>query len=168
MLTIGIRVQEVEPYLLGHEEHVKVAAINSAQSVTLSGDADGISRIFDQLQKEGIFCRRLATGGNAYHSHHMWFLGAGYEALLSQGLHDVKTPIAAAPRLDYSQWFSSVTPHEILVTGSLAPSYRRKNLESPVRFSEAVQRMLTSEVVEVDLPIEIRPHPDLHSPAKQT
>ncbi|UPX20628.1 uncharacterized protein EKO05_0010856 [Ascochyta rabiei] len=168
MLAIGLSSEQTLPYIAGRESEVTIAAFNSPGSVTLSGDQETIREVSKALDHDGVFNRVLKTGGNAYHSHHMLPLGIEYEALLSAGLEHVREQGLAAVSQRYSQipWKSSVTPFEDFAEEDIArPAYWRNNLESPVRFSDAVTELVIS--TEVQALIEIGPHPALKSPIDQ-
>ncbi|KAF2200262.1 polyketide synthase, partial [Delitschia confertaspora ATCC 74209] len=71
MLAVGLNENAASTILLEFKNRVQVAAINSPDSVTLSGDRDSIKDIHGRLTSENIFARILETGGIAYHSYHM-------------------------------------------------------------------------------------------------
>ena len=169
MLAVGLGPEQVSEYLDGREAEIKVAGINSPGSVTLSGEADAIEVLSSVLDKKGIFNRVLRTGGNAYHSHHMAPLGRDYSNMLSSGLSHLKKLGLVDRRQRYARvlWVSSVTPHKAITEDHVTESYWRANLESPVRFSEAVTNMVCSEDSPVDILVEIGPHPALKSPLDQ-
>lgn len=175
MLAVGLGVDEA---LVGIEQQgmaglVKVAAINSPRSITLSGDVEAVKTLSANLETEGVFNRMLKTGGNAYHSHHMAALGGEYQDMLSAGLARIKELGFCNSDLRYPQisWVSSVSPSRTSKAASeTGPSYWRSNLEEPVRFSDA----LTGLVVPTDrdrLPVntlvEIGPHHALKGPVDQ-
>ena len=168
MLAVGLGIEAIKPFLSGLEEQVKIAAVNSPESITLSGDVEGVSIVQESLDAQGIFVRVLATNGNAYHSHHMTVLGAGYE----RAVHDALSEISHLIRNERSgpsqvTWHSSVMPFDEMHKGATTASYWRKNLESPVQFSEAVKQMIRDEAETIDLLLEIGPHPALSGPLKQ-
>ncbi|KAL9576345.1 MAG: hypothetical protein Q9212_007180 [Teloschistes hypoglaucus] len=83
MLAVGLGHDQVTKYLGGREDEVRVAAMNFPSSVTLSGDLTAIDEISAALIADGIFNRRLQTGGNAYHSRDMIPVGRQYIKMLS-------------------------------------------------------------------------------------
>ena len=158
MLAVGMGYEEVQPLLVGYEDKVQIAAVNSPKSVTLSGDCTAIEEVAGACESRNVFHRTLRTGGNAYHSNHMLALGEEYEALASNSLGEISKwqdpdDVLCPP----ITWVSSVTPRKAV--DSVAPMYWRKNLESPVRFSEAID--VLSEKTQLDLLVEIGPHPAL-------
>lgn len=172
MLAVGLHTDQVSAYLSGKEDQVTVAAINSPGSVTLSGDEDAVKLVSDEMTKDGVFNRLLRTGGSAYHSHHMMALGSSYSAMLLDGLeHISKVALVNQTELyPVVPWISSVRPYKAISTRGVTAAYWRSNLESTVRFSEAVTKMM-SLVVEngagIDVLLEIGPHPALKGPLDQ-
>ena len=87
---------------------------------------------------------------------------------MSEGLSHTRKHYINATSLRYPQilWMSSVTPNQSLTEdGSTGPQYWRSNLESPVRFSEAMSNLVGLDRVQVL--IEVGPHPTLESPLDQ-
>ncbi|KAI0483732.1 putative polyketide synthase [Xylaria cf. heliscus] len=162
MMAVGLGPDQARPYLDGIEAEVKIAAINSPDSVTLSGETEAIEKLSKTMNEKGIFARVLKTGGNAYHSHHMAALGEAYEELASEGLGEVKPYTDNELSNPTLKWVSSVTMKEESVVG---PDYWRRNLESAVLFSPAVEKLAREE--RIDLMIEVGPHPALGGPLKQ-
>ncbi|KAH7135959.1 hypothetical protein B0J11DRAFT_611808 [Dendryphion nanum] len=161
MMAVGLGTEEAMELLLGLEASVKIAAVNSPRSVTLSGDEDSIALLHKRLQSEGVFARLLQTGGNAYHSHHMMAVGEKYETMLEGCLTETHK---TADRLPPCHWSSSVTPNKL---PEATPSYWRRNLQSVVRFSSAVEKLVVNRDSRVDILVEIGPHSALQSPIKQ-
>lgn len=165
MLAVGLGPDQVAKYLEGREHEVKLAAINSPGSVTLSGEVSAIEAMSAAMNADSVFNRTLKTGGNAYHSHHMISLGGDYIRMLQQneklGLNDEQQ------RYQHVPWMSSVTPSKSTDDLYDIAAYWRANLESPVRFSEAVARLVGMEDVPIHAVVEIGPHPALKSPLEQ-
>lgn len=137
---------------------IKVACVNSPVSVTISGDASGIDAMIAELTQRGTFARKLNTNGRAYHSHHMTSVGDEYQTLLEKSLGSLPLPDESSAR-----WISSV--YGAPITGKILPSYWRKNLESPVLFSDALEGLIKGTRLHL---IEIGPHSALEMPIKQT
>ncbi|KAI2464934.1 putative polyketide synthase [Annulohypoxylon bovei var. microspora] len=144
---------------------VRVACINSPESVTISGDSDGVHEVFVALQAEGVFARMLRTDGRAYHSHHMSAIGHSYEELLERAwaLEDGSAQNATPTR---ARMFSTVTCQEVSEKHVRTPSYWRRNLESPVHFSEGLTGL--SKMTENMTFVEIGPHAALKMPTMHT
>ncbi|KAI1141492.1 putative polyketide synthase [Hypoxylon sp. FL0543] len=163
MIAVGLGPDAILPYLHEMENDVRIAAINSPESVTVSGDPGAIKKLATALGSQSVFHRILKTGDNAYHSHHMLSLGEPYEELANESLEQVRLLTKSEPPRSAVRWISSVTPEkEIRSPGAL---YWRRNLESPVLFYQALQVLARDEPV--DLLIEIGPHPALDGPMKQ-
>ncbi|KAL9633240.1 MAG: hypothetical protein Q9204_003481, partial [Flavoplaca sp. TL-2023a] len=147
MLAVGLGQDQVAKYIKGREDKIRLAAINSPGNVTLSGDMVVIDDISTALTSNGVFHRRLQTGGNAYHSHHMIPVGRAYVETLNKEAERIhKLNLAGAEqRYPYVPWASSVTPHKATPHFSHPASYWRANLESPVRFSEAIENLVGME-----------------------
>ena len=169
MLAVGLGLEQVEQYLVGFEHSVTVAAINSPGSVTLSGELEAVKKMSEILNQESVFNRLLKTGGNAYHSVHMVALGARYDEMLSDGLAHLERLGLRDKSHRYPRiaWASSVTFDKKGFTETSPATYWRANLESPVRFSDAVTNMLKCKDADIGLLIEIGPHPALKSPLSQ-
>ncbi|KAI0003422.1 putative polyketide synthase [Xylariaceae sp. FL0662B] len=163
MIAVGLGPTQIMPHLDGIETLVTIAAVNSPESITVSGDVTAIKELAVRLSAHKIFNRILKTGNNAYHSHHMLSLGELYEELATQGLRDIEPVTLTEPSAPGTKWISSVTPYDEVL--SVPPKYWRRNLESPVLFSQAVETLARD--VPVDLLIEIGPHPALSSLVKQ-
>ncbi|KAI0427216.1 hypothetical protein F5Y09DRAFT_316941 [Xylaria sp. FL1042] len=181
MLAVGLGSDQLQE--LGYLENegveksrMRIAAINSPGSVTVSGDALAVKALAARLAADGVFHRLLKTGGMAYHSHHMIGPGEEYEESLSNGLLNLEQTGSIDERQKYPRvlWVSSVTP-DVDPPSSMAGSstYWRANLESPVRFSDAVVNLV--QRVKDYAPdsrhnqalIEIGPHSALKGPLEQ-
>ncbi|KAI1773027.1 beta-ketoacyl synthase domain-containing protein [Hypoxylon cercidicola] len=169
MLAVGLGPDQVAKYLEGHEEEVKLAAINSPGSVTLSGETGVIDKISAAMIADSIFNRKLKTDGNAYHSHHMIPIGHEYIEMLAKQIEYVQDSGLAFEQERYHNvlWVSSVTPGKSTGEFDNPAAYWRANLESPVLFSDAVASLVNREDVPIHALVEIGPHPALKSPVEQ-
>ncbi|KAH8653815.1 hypothetical protein BX600DRAFT_527092 [Xylariales sp. PMI_506] len=170
MLAVGLGTNQVSCYIDGYREQIKIAAMNSPDSVTLSGDADAIQKLSVTLTENGVFNRILRTGGNAYHSHHMASIGQQFEEMLANGIeHIMRLGLVDQSRCyPPIKWLSSVTPEKEVAHGVNMASYWRSNLESPVRFAQAVANMMDQDSsIAPDILVEIGPHSALKSPIEQ-
>ncbi|KAI0478369.1 polyketide synthase [Xylariaceae sp. FL0804] len=169
MLAVGMGREEAEAYIAvaGLSAKINIAALNSPNSMTLSGEVDAVRAVAEIMSGDGKFNRVLQTGGNAYHSPHMRPLGEAYESSLSNGLAELRKHSDFSPKEKYSVvgWTSSVHPSKETATHEVPTGYWRANLESPVRFSEAVEAMVKNH--SIDAIVEIGPHPALKGPIGQ-
>ncbi|EED14393.1 polyketide synthase, putative [Talaromyces stipitatus ATCC 10500] len=176
MLALGISADESLTLLEDNKEgYATIAAINSPQSVTLSGDQSAIDSIHQMANTRGIFARRLRVEV-AYHSRHMEHIAASYRKSIDC-FCDVRVNLESsdAPR---PVFISSVTGRQMDVD-TLNSSYWVKNLLEPVRFSDAVESIFSvlfkrSPSIEqhrgkqLNVVLEIGPHSALQGPIKQT
>ncbi|KAM3427266.1 hypothetical protein NHJ13734_009044 [Beauveria thailandica] len=170
MLAVGMGLRELDEsdHLQGLQESIMVAAINSPASLTLSGDVEAIEGLAARLTNASVFNRILRTGGNAYHSHHMAAIGKKYQEWLDLGMAEAIAGGFGEPahRNDPIKWISSVFPIKDTTTIPVDGTYWRANLESPVRFSEAIQQLV--KTAPIDAMIEIGPHGALRGPVDQS
>lgn len=181
MLAVGLGADEVETYL---EEGLRIACYNSPQSVTLSGDADVAARVQAKLDADKVFVRAVRTSGRAYHSHHMKQVGGIYEEHATRGFARLDAlaalnhvPAKSSQSQSQSQgvpvphpnptFVSSVTGEPMLDGFQPGPEYWRQNLESPVKFTQALTRAIESKELGINHIIEIGPHTALAGPIRQ-
>ena len=142
------------------EGQLRVACVNSPEGVTVSGDENALDSLLQVLQAKKTFARKLKTGGQAYHSHHMLTIGDEYEALLDQVLLTLG-PSAHLPKS--AVFVSSVTLGS--KSHGFNGKYWRSNLEGQVRFSPAIEHI---QSLRDHCFIELGPHASLELPIKQT
>ncbi|KAI0106406.1 hypothetical protein GGR51DRAFT_517601 [Nemania sp. FL0031] len=135
-----------------------IAAVNSATNVTLSGDQEAIELLKIIFEDEGKHARGLHVN-KAYHSHHMGACSASYLGSLIAS--DIKVGPGTGPI-----WFSTVYGSEMLEHNLLKGSYWDINMVKPVLFKQAVDSVCAS--TDLDLIIELGPHPALRGPTLQT
>ena len=168
MMAVGADALKIKPELATEEGPVVVACYNSPESLTLSGDAAAVKDVKKVLERENKFARVLATGGNAYHSHHMRELGEGYEHEMNETASRIPSRGNSTTRKNSVElpviFFSSVYGRKYPST-TLGPHYWRENLESPVLFHEAVSEMVM--VMHPEVLVEIGPHSVLMAPLRQ-
>lgn len=142
-------------------ECIRVACVNSPESTTISGLESAIDTLCDSFKARKIFARKLRTNGKAYHSFEMANCGTEYEDLLRTAMEKSEQCTNA---MNGVQMFSSVTKEEITGQDVRSPSYWRRNLESPVRFSEAVSQCWQDGSYQF---VELGPHSALELPLRQ-
>ncbi|KAG6037958.1 Type I Iterative PKS [Claviceps citrina] len=158
MAAIGMSWENTERFLV---PGVTMACDNSPESVTISGDADAVKTVVAHIR---VTCpdvlARLLQVDKAYHSDHMAEVGEQYLALIGPALGNNR------PRSCH--FFSSVTG-EVLDAScdSLGATYWRDNLQSPVRFRQAVAAILQHDIGKRAAFVEIGPHGALSGPLRQ-
>ncbi|KAI1113132.1 ketoacyl-synt-domain-containing protein [Nemania sp. NC0429] len=162
MMAVGLGSSDARGQIsaLNLEAKIRVACVNSPDSVTISGDVDGIGEYKGYLDRHGVFARILKTDGKAYHSKHMEAIASEYKQYLTSALKEDSTCRARSE----VRWISSVTG-ELVGQDAAAPSYWVSNLVSPVLFSNAVEKLLSQ--YGPHHMIEIGPHSALELPVKQ-
>ncbi|KAI1129664.1 putative polyketide synthase [Nemania abortiva] len=137
------------------------------KSVTLSGTADAVGALSEELRTKG-FVRVLETNNRAYHSHLVQEVGSLYEDLLSSYVWNEPSAVNGL-RHNSSEMISSVgrEPNDVRKadrTSVSTPSYWRRNLELPVQFNAAMQQAIADGKSHL---IEIGPHAALRSAVDQ-
>ncbi|KAK8112196.1 uncharacterized protein PG998_008653 [Apiospora kogelbergensis] len=139
-----------------------IACYNSPESLTISGDVEDIATLKERLDTQIIFARVLHTDGNAYHSAHMKSIGARYEDEVA----DMLSQLSWADRSPGKARIEFISTVYADVTKKTPDArYWRRNLESPVRFSQGLSKLV--ETVPVDYLVEIGPHSALQGPIRQ-
>ena len=59
MCAVAMDENEVESLITPYDGRIQIAAVNSGNSCTLSGDRSAIKQVVSRCTKEGIFCREL-------------------------------------------------------------------------------------------------------------
>ena len=159
MLAVGLGSEKAREYIEGHSE-VAIACYNSPESVTLSGSEAGIDNMKAILTEASIFCRKLNTAGNAYHSAMMKPVGEDYEQLLEASLTAMHGDLPPSNVTMYSS-----VDMKAISSGTVSIDYWRKNLESPVLFTQATQNLLAANSA-INHIVEIGPHAALSGPIR--
>lgn len=156
MAAIGMGWGETEKFLI---PNVTVACDNSPKSVTISGDTEDVKTVVATIKKSRPdVLARLLQVDKAYHSYHMAEIGPDYLSLIGQQVNGNEPNIP---------FFSSVTGKLLNGERGLGSKYWKSNLESPVRFNEAVTSLLKHEVGQNAVFLEIGPHSALAGPLRQ-
>ena len=161
MMAIGMSEAAAMAELRPYSGRITIGAMNSPTSFTVSGDEDAIVELQTKLSERKIFARRLQVG-QAFHSHHMSPLAPAYQ----KALQDHPGFGTAKPR---AQMTSSVTARKV-EPDTMSPLYFATNMTSTVKFSDALTGIVLNEEdrQNVDVLVEIGPHPALKGPSKQT
>lgn len=161
MMAVGTSAEDAQD-LLDFEEfegRACIAAVNSATSVTLSGDQDAIEELKVVFEDEKKFARILKVD-KAYHSHHMSASSPQY----LKSLMDLDIQVGPSCQ---TIWFSTVDGTEMTDRALLTGPYWNSNMLKPVLFMQALYNACTS-IGAIDLIIELGPHPALKGPALET
>ncbi|PLB49064.1 polyketide synthase-like protein [Aspergillus steynii IBT 23096] len=169
MLALGTGFEDASKLIEQHADgYATVAAINSPQSVTVSGDQSSIEKIHKVADAQGLFARRLKIEV-AYHSKHMEQVAASYLATIKPYCNADDSLLSKSN--ERAVFVSSVTGG-VVDPASVDASYWVKNLVQPVRFADAIETIFSpKEDSDKKLPnvmVEIGPHAALKSPIKQT
>ncbi|KAK2903528.1 hypothetical protein Q8A67_008241 [Cirrhinus molitorella] len=132
LVVSNIAVSEILKMLPAYSGRVCLAAYNSPQSCTLSGDADDIDRLHQNLSKSArgkdLFIRMLDVPA-AYHSHKM-------DPIVSK----VKESIGSLQAQDLeTELFSTVTGESFRSSDFITGDYWARNIREPVEFEQAVK-----------------------------
>ncbi|KAA8580583.1 hypothetical protein FQN60_013541 [Etheostoma spectabile] len=133
MLVISnMAVSEVTSLLPCYAGRICIAAFNSPQSCTLSGDADAIESLYKELttsaNSQNLFLRVLDVPA-AYHSH-----------MMDPILTEIEETIGSLQvnGLD-TELFSTVTGKEVQQGDFCTGEYWARNIREPVAFEQAVR-----------------------------
>ncbi|KAI0467733.1 putative hybrid NRPS/PKS enzyme [Xylaria cf. heliscus] len=166
MIAVGFGFKEAVEFCSAapFQGRLKVAASNSGNSVTLSGDDDAVQEAKHIFDERGIFNRKLFVD-TAYHSHHMERCAEAYTASLRACNIQIHDPRPG------STWLSSVyegmSGESETVSKKLRDTYWNDNMVQTVLFSQALETAIKENRGSFDLVIEVGPHPALRGPALQ-
>lgn len=146
MLAVGLSADSLYKALQQKPEGVSVAAVNSPNSVTLSGDADALADIANQLEIFGVFNKFL----NVEVPYHSPLMDPLREDLLA-GLADLQTRDADIAL------YSTVTGTRIR-GGAVDAGYWWRNVRRSVQFAAAFSELVSDGYTHI---VELSPHPVL-------
>ena len=152
MLAIGANAGESQKLLDAARGYAVVAAVNSPDSVTVSGDVATIEQIQEQAETKGFFVRRLKVGV-AYHSRHMERVAESYltsiQPFCSPGESSAGMDLARSSRLasldvkSTEPWFMSTVTGQRESADTVHALYWVKNLLQPVQYLKAVEGLFS-------------------------
>jgi amino acid adenylation domain-containing protein len=144
MLAVGLSAEATTELIGTNSGRVSLAAINSPGSVTLSGEVEPLERLAAELERRQIFHRFLRVDV-PYHGPQMEAVrGELLDSLRELRPRRVETPLVSSVT---GRW----TEGEELGAG-----HWWRNLRDPVRFADAVDRLLEAGC---ELFVEVGPHP---------
>ncbi|KAJ2903356.1 hypothetical protein MKZ38_010021 [Zalerion maritima] len=135
---------------VGCDGFVSVACINSPEHTTISGDLVCLEKVETKLNEAGVRFARLRVSV-AYHSRHMRLVEGSYMA----NIKDIK-PLPG----NNITMFSSVSGR-MVENHELGPEYWCRNMVSPVRFPDAVDKLMECVVAvkqQATAIMELGPH----------
>ncbi|XP_043088462.1 highly reducing polyketide synthase PKS6-like [Puntigrus tetrazona] len=132
LVVSNMAVTEILKMLPSYSGRICLAAFNSPQSCTLSGDADVIDRFHQKLSNSAsgkdLFLRILDVPA-AYHSYKM-------DPIISK----VKESIGSLQACDLeTELFSTVTGVSLCSSDFITGEYWARNIREPVQFEQAVK-----------------------------
>ena len=130
MLAVPVSELELQP-LLGAS--LEIAAVNGPSNCVVSGPAEAVEDLQNQLVDRGLECRRLHTSG-AFHSQMM-------EPILEPFSKQVRQVRLNPPQIPY---ISNVTGTWITAAQATDPDYYARHLRQTVRFAEGVQQLFSN------------------------
>ncbi|KAK8098521.1 KR domain-containing protein [Apiospora kogelbergensis] len=137
MMSVGLGREVVQTYLKA-EPTVTVACENSPINVTLSGPSVAILRLFETLDANEVFVRKLSVK-IGYHSEALRDGALEYQSLLA----GICAPVKEGKEPSTIAFYSSTEGSFITLEGLKSPSYWVKNLLSPVLFTDAVTALVS-------------------------
>ncbi|MCB0508046.1 MAG: type I polyketide synthase [Bacteroidetes bacterium] len=144
MGATDLSVDEANEIIKGYEDKLAVAVVNGKNSVVLSGDGDALNIIFEKLEAQGRFNKKVKVDV-ASHSPQMDEI----KQALKQALNDIQ------PQNSSIQFYSTAV-NQVLEGKDLDAEYWTKNLRNCVQFGNAVDAVLQDAQVSF---IEMSPHP---------
>jgi polyketide synthase 12 len=153
MASVALSEHELGPWLERCSGRVSLAAVNGPRSLALSGERDALDALLGELVAAGVRAREIPVG---YASH-------------STQIEEIREQLLAgcagiAPVSGDVPFLSTVTG-ELLDTAQLDGEYWYRNLRQPVRFEQAIGRLLGEGCRAF---VEIGPHPVLSPGAQET
>ncbi|MEW9510928.1 type I polyketide synthase [Streptomyces bacillaris] len=146
MASVPLSVDVVRERIAGWAGRLSVAAVNGPLSTVVSGDADAVSGLLEELAGEGVRARRVEVD-YASHSSHV-------EEIREQLLADLKDITSRSGSVPF---YSSVTGG-LLDTKGLDAEYWYRNLRETVEFGRATEALLGEGF---RFFVEASPHPVL-------
>ncbi|MDJ1136789.1 type I polyketide synthase [Streptomyces iconiensis] len=148
MAAVGLPAHQAAEELAPYGGRLEIAGVNSHSDVTVTGDAEALAALGEELQQRGVFFRDLDLD-YAFHSRAMDSCGEALTTALA-GLVPGQLTVPL---------YSTVTG--VRVRGSdLDARYWQHNMRRPVQFASAVERAMDDGG---DIFLEIGPHPVLRS-----
>jgi acyl transferase domain-containing protein/acyl carrier protein len=153
MALVDLSAEDAAQRIRGREGQIAVAVSNSPRSSVLSGDPAAVDAVLAELEREGVFCRRVKVDV-ASHSPQM----APLAAELAGELHGLAPAATAIPL------YSTVLARRV-DGAELGADHWARNLRQPVLFARAISSLLQDGITAF---VELGPHPVLLPAIEQT
>ncbi|MEV4436627.1 SDR family NAD(P)-dependent oxidoreductase [Streptomyces sp. NPDC049585] len=153
MAAVGLPEHAAREELLPYADGLDIAGINSDRDVTIAGRAQALAALGAELIARDVFFRELDLD-YAFHSRAMDPVAGPLRTALA-------TLEPTATRIP----FLSTVTGTALPGEALTADYWWRNVREPVRFHQAVTRILADHA---DILVEIGPHPVLRPYLKRT
>ncbi len=147
MRSVSATAERVRAELVGFEREVSIAAVNTPESVVISGAAEAVARVAAKLEAEGIRTRALAVT----HGFHSPLL----EPILDEFEACAREVKYSAPRI---RMISNRTGEAAKAEEISTPRYWREQMRSTVLFHAGLRTALATGCTTL---IEIGPQPHL-------
>jgi len=146
MMSVAAPLDRVREWLEPFGERLEIAAVNGPSSVIVAGYTDAAEELLIVCEQQGVRTQRVKSSV-AGHS-------AQVEAVREQVLAELAPVRLSAGRIP---WYSTVTG-EPMAEADLESGYWYENLRRPVRFEQALTRLLGNGYRHL---IEVSSHPVL-------
>ncbi len=147
MMVVEADGATTERWLAPFEGALSIAAYNGERTTVVAGEEAALAKLLAQCEQDGVYARRIKVDV-ASHSRLMDSLLSPLEAAL-QGVG--QSPQPTTPML-------STVHGEFVAPHSLTSNYWTRNLRQPVRFQDAIRRLLDQGLTHF---VELGPHPVL-------
>jgi acyl transferase domain-containing protein len=153
MAAVRSGEERVRKLIARYSDSVSIAAINSPRDTVISGKADTVQAVLEQLRQEGVPAKLLRVS-HAFHSPLV-------EPMLDDFERHAKSVQHRPPLIDLISNISGRTLGESL---ALDASYWRRQAREPVRFAESINTLCRRGI---RIFLEIGPAPVLIGMARQ-
>ena len=153
LAVVGLSADGTSKALEGRGDRLWIVAFNSPASTLVSGEPEELATLLADLERDGVFCRRVRVDVAA-HSPHMDPLLAELAAAVA----------AVAPAHGRATMVSTVTGG-VLEGCAFDAGYWVSNLRQPVLFAQALDSILADGPATF---LEVGPHPVLAPAIEQT
>lgn len=142
MLAVGVGEKEIQKYLT-HHKHIKIAAINSNNSITLAGDSYSLDQLFQSIPND-IFKKYLNVN-IPYHGHCMLEIKSDLEEELAYLKYMNGNNIQLFTTTTGEKWEAKFSPQH----------FWWENTSGTVYFQKAIENLLNAGY---NTFIEVGPH----------